>query len=131
MDLMSSTLGSVVFAILLVLAFVAPAIICSVIGGRKGYSSVVFLILGLISSVIGLVIAIVVPSRHEQIRVGGVAKVWQQVSLDDGRHLPPGLLCRVLDLRIETRDTEGTVVCQIEDPLGETHWVARSMLIVA
>ena len=121
----SSVLTQIVVIIILLLGLALPAILCSVIGTRKGYNSVIFFLLGLLVSLAGLIIAIVLPSRHEQVTVGGFARVYQAVTLDDGRNLPRGLLGRVHDMRI----TGEIVVCEFEDPLGERHWVARSMLI--
>lgn len=108
-----------------------PAVLCSVIAARKGYNSLVFLLLGLLASFIGLIVAMVIPSRHEQVTVGGMTRMHQEVTLDDGRHLPRGLLAKVSDMRIDPGTSGEIVVCQIEDPLGERHWVARSVLVPA
>lgn len=128
---MNSVATSIIVGVILVLGIALPAVICSVIGARKGYNSVVFLLLGLLASFIGLIVALVIPSRHEQVTVGGMTRMHQAVTLDDGRHLPRGLLAKVKDMRIDPSTSGEIVVCQIEDPLGERHWVARSVLVPA
>lgn len=77
---------------------------------------------------IGLAIAIAVPSRHEQVVPGSVAQVQQTITLDDGRHLPRGLLTQV---RQQRASADAMILCLIEDPLGEPHWIARDVLVPA
>lgn len=127
----NSVATSIIVGVILVLGIALPAVLCSNIGARKGYNSIIFLLLGLLASVAGLIIAVVLPSRHEQVNVGTVAQIHQRVTLADGRHLPPGLIGRVHDLRVDTSGSTPIVVCEIEDPLGERHWVARSVLVPA
>ena len=128
----AASIGSQIVVILLFLVGLGlPAVLCSFIGARKGYNSVIFLLLGLLASFIGLLVAVLVPSRHEMVTVGGMSRMHQAVTLDDGRHLPRGLMSKVRDMRIDTGTSGEIVVCEIEDPLGERHWVARSVLVPA
>lgn len=127
----NSVATSIVVGLILFLGIAVPAVLCSLIGARKGYNSLIFLLLGLLASVAGLIVAVVLPSRHEQVNIGTIARMHQQVTLADGRHLPRGLIGRIHDLRVDTTGSSPIVICEIEDPLGERHWVARSVLVPA